>query len=63
MIIKLLNTVEKVLKKDYGFDEVFNTFNGIDNKHNKLNEYKPRTCNKINTKNTMLEYLQIIENN
>ena len=61
MIIKLLNTVEKVLKKDYGFDEVFNTFNGIDNKHNKLNEYNSRTPDKIDAKNVMLEYLKFLE--
>ena len=61
MIIKLLNTVEKVLKKDYGFDEVFNTFNGIDNKHNKLNEYNSRTPDKIDAKNLTLEYLKFLE--
>ena len=36
-----------MLKKDYGFDEVFNIFNEIDNKRNKLNEYKPIASNKI----------------
>lgn len=61
MIIKLLNAAEKVLKKDYGFDEVFNTFNGIDNKHNKLNEYNSRTPDKIDAKNLMLEYLKFLE--
>ena len=30
------------------FDQAFNIFDGIDNKCNKLNEYKPRTSNKIN---------------
>ena len=59
----MLHAEKTVLKKDYEFDDAFNNFDEIDNKHNKLNEYKPRTCNKINTKNTMLEYLQIIENN
>lgn len=61
MIIKLLNAAEKVLKKDYGFDEVFNTFNGIDNKHNKLNEYNSRTPDKIDAKNLTLEYLKFLE--
>ena len=59
----MLHAEKTVLEKDYEFDDAFNNFDEIDNKHNKLNEYKPRTCNKINTKNTMLEYLQIIENN
>ena len=59
----MLHAEKTVLEIDYEFDDAFNNFYEIDNKHNKLNEYKPRTCNKINTKNTMLEYLQIIENN
>ena len=61
LIIKLLNTEEMVLKKDYGFDEVFNIFNGIDNKHNKLNEYNSRTPNKTDAKNVMLQYLKSME--
>ena len=50
-----------MLKKEYGFDEVFNVFYKIDNKGNKLNEYNSRTPNKIDTKNVVPEYLKIIE--
>ena len=38
LIIKVLNTEKKMLKKDYGFDEAFNFFDKIDNKRNKPNE-------------------------
>ena len=55
LIIKLLNTEKTVPKKDYGFDEGFNIFDEIDNKRNKLYEYKTRTSNKIDTRNAMLE--------
>ena len=33
----------------------------MDNKCNKLNEYKTRFYNHINTKNAVLEYLEILE--
>ena len=33
----------------------------MDNKRNKLNDYKPRISNKINTKNAPLNYLRVIE--
>lgn len=36
-------------------------FDEIDNKRNKLNDYKPRISNKINTKNAPLNYLRVIE--
>ena len=61
LIIKLLNAEKTVLIKEYGFDEAFNIFDEIDNKHNKLSEYNPRTPNKIDTENVMLKYLKIIE--
>ena len=57
----MLNAKKTVLKKDSAFDEAFNIFDEI-NKCDKLNEQKPRTSNKINTKNAILEYLKIIEN-
>ena len=44
-----------MLKRDYGFDEAFNIFDGIDSKFNNLNEYKPRTSNKNNTKKTQYQ--------
>ena len=57
LIIKLLNAEKTMLKRDYGFDEAFNIFDGIDSKFNNLNEYKPRTSNKNNTKKpTILDY-------
>ena len=62
IITKSLNTEKPILKKLYRFDETFNTFDDLENKRNKLNEYKPRTSNKINTKNVMIEHLKIIEN-
>ena len=46
-----------VLRKDYGFDEAFNVFDEIKDKHIKLNEYKPSNSDKINTKNEMLTCL------
>ena len=45
--MKLLNAEETMPKNVYGFDEVFNIFHEIDNRHIKLNEYKPMTSNKI----------------
>ena len=51
-----------MLKKDYGFDVTFNTFDKIDNKHNEFNEHQPRSDGNINKKNAMLESLKIIDN-
>ena len=56
MIITLLNTEKPMLKKVYGFDEAFNNFHDIENKHN-----KPRTSNKT-SKNVVLQPFKIIEN-
>ena len=50
LIIKLPNTEKMVLKIDSEFDEAFNIFDEIDNKRNKLYNYKRRSSNKINTK-------------
>ena len=50
-----------VLEKFYRFDEAFQIFDEIDIIRHELNEYHPRSVNKINTKNEMLEYLKIIE--
>ena len=50
LIMKLLNAEETLLKKDHGFDEVFNILNEMDNKRNKRNEYKPITSNNITKK-------------
>ena len=60
-MIKVLNAGKRVLKKDYGFDEVFNIFNKIDNNHHELHKYNPRTSYMINRKNEMLEYLKIMK--
>ena len=49
LIRKLLNAEETFLKKGHRFDEAF-VFDEIDNKHNKCNEYKTSTSNKIKTK-------------
>ena len=57
---KLLNAEKTVLKKDYGFVEIFSVLDEINNKHNKLYDYKPRTPNKINTKLALLNYLRTI---
>ena len=51
LILNLLNTGKTVLKKYYGFNEVFNIFDDIDNNHHKLHEYNPRTFNMIKRKN------------
>ena len=40
-----------MLKKDYGFDEVFNIFDEIDNNCHELRKYNPRISNMINRKN------------
>ena len=61
--MKLLKTETKVLKKimDKTFDKTFNISDKIDNNCNKLYNYKPRTSNKINTKETLLNFFRIIE--
>ena len=51
LIIKLLNAGKTMLKKDYGFDEVFNIFDEIDNNCPELRKYNPRISNMINRKN------------
>ena len=51
LIIKLLNAGKTMLKKDYGFDEVFNIFDEIDNNCHELRKYNPRISNMINRKN------------
>ena len=51
LIIKLLNAGKTMLKKDYGFDEVFNIFDEIDNNCHELHKYNPRISNMINRKN------------
>lgn len=61
MIIKLLNTEKAILKTNYGSNETLDIFEKTDNNCYKHNEYKPRSSNKIDTKNVMLEYLRIIE--
>ena len=50
-----------MLKQDYGFGEVVDIFNEIGNKHNKPYEYDSRTPDKTNTKNKILTYLKIID--
>ena len=62
LIIKLINAWKSVFKVDYGFDEVLDIFHEIDIIHREPNEYNPRTVNKINTKNEMLEYLNMLFN-
>ena len=39
---------EKRCSKDCGFEEVFDIFDEIDIIHHELNQYNPRTVNKIN---------------
>ena len=39
LIIKLIKAGKTVLKKDYGFDEVFNIFDEIDNNRYELYKY------------------------
>ena len=39
-----------VLNKDYRFDKVFVIFNKLNINRHEVNEYNPRTFNKINTK-------------
>ena len=50
-----------MFKKGYGFVKVFDIFDVIDNKSNKLNEYKCRMPTKNDAKNVVLEYFKIIE--
>ena len=57
-VIKLINTRKTVLRKDYGFDEVFNISDETDNNRHVLHKYNSRTSNMINRKNEMLEYLK-----
>ena len=45
LIIKSLNAEKAKLQKCYGFHEALSFFDEIDNKRNKLTEYKPRNCN------------------
>ena len=51
LIIKLIKAGKTVLKKDYGFDEVFNIFDEIDNNRYELYKYITWTSNMINRKN------------
>ena len=51
-IIKLLNERKTAFEKFYGFDELFEIFDEINNNWHKLNEYNPRTSN-------MIKYLKI----
>ena len=53
---KLLKAEKTMLKYEYGFDEIFNIFDEIENNRNKPNDYKPRQFNMTNTKNKILEY-------
>ena len=59
--MKLLNAGKMMLKKDYAFDGVPESFDEIDNNRHKPNDYNPRTSNTINRKNRILEYLNIME--
>ena len=49
-----------MIEKNYGFDQVFNIFDKIENKWNELNEAKPRSFNQINAKNAVLDYLKVV---
>ena len=62
LITNLLKAEKAMLRKDYGFDEVFNIFDEKYKKCDNLNKYKACACNKINTKNEMLEYLKTMKN-
>ena len=42
LIIKLQSAEKTELQKHYGFEKAFNIFDEIDNKCNKLNEYKSK---------------------
>ena len=57
----MLKAEKAMLRKDYGFDEVFNIFDEKCKKCDNLNKYKACACNKINSKNEMLEYLKTIK--
>ena len=61
MIIKLTNVEKAVLKKDYGFDKLFNFFDEIYYNRHKIQLYNPTSSNTINKNNEMLEYLKITE--
>ena len=61
LIIKLINAEKALLKKGYAFVKVFDIFDEIDNKCNKLNEYNCRTPNKNDAKNLILQYFKIME--
>ena len=61
MIIKLTNVEKAMLKKDYGFDKLFNFFDEIYYNRHKIQLYNPTSSNMINRNNEMLEYLKITE--
>ena len=48
-----------MLKKGYGFSEVLNLSNELDNNGNKLNEYNPITHDKTDTKSKILAYYSL----
>ena len=48
-----------MLKKDYGFDQLFNFFDEIYNNRHKIQLYNPTSSNMIKKNNEMLEYLKI----
>ena len=50
-----------MLKKDYGFDKVFNIFDEIDNNCFELHKFNPRNLNMINRKYEIIESLKIVE--
>ena len=61
LIIKLLSTGKTVLKKDYGFDEIFIIFDETDKNCYELYMNNHGTSNMIDRKNEMLDYLKIME--
>ena len=54
LIRKLINAEATVIQKGYGFDEAF-VFDEIDNKRNKLNEYKTSTLIRLKQKTRVFE--------
>ena len=46
LITKLLTAWRTMIKKVYGFDEVFNIFDEIDKNCNKISDIKPNTAKK-----------------
>ena len=56
LIVKLVTAGKTMLKKEYGFGEVFDVFNELGIIRNKLHKYSPRTLNKITVKNQMLVF-------